>query len=59
MDYEGPSGNTYSLETLSRECKIGLITYAIPCNGYSFPHFSSIFDIFIDFHEYANEIFFK
>ena len=58
MDYEGPSDNTYSLETLSRKCKIGHITYAIPRNDIVFPHFSSLFDIFTNFHEYANEIFF-
>ena len=41
--HESPFDNTYSLETLSQECKIGLITYAVPCNGYVFPRFSSFF----------------
>ena len=53
--HEGPFDSTYSLETLSQGCKIGLITYAVPCNGYIFPRFSSFFDIFIYFHEYANK----
>ena len=43
---------TNSLENLSQGCKIGLITYAIPCNGYSFslvfPHFLSFLLIFMN-----------
>ena len=52
LDNKGPSDNTYSLETLSRECKIGLTAYAKPCNEYSFslifPHFLTFLLIFIN-----------
>ena len=54
----GPSDHTGSHGNWLNGCKIDLITYPNPCNGYSFPCFSSFFDIFINIHEYANEIIF-
>ena len=55
----GPAVQTGSHGNWLNGCKIDLITYPNPCNGYSFslvfPHF---FDIFIDIHDYANEIIF-
>ena len=55
----GHSDQTGSHGNWLNGCKIDLITYPNPCNGYSFsPCFSSFFDIFINIHEYANEIIF-
>ena len=55
----GPSDHTGSHGNWLNGCKIDFITYPNPCNGYSFSLvFSSFFDIFINIHEYANEIIF-
>ena len=55
----GPSDHTGSHGNWLNGCKIDLITYPNPCNGYSFPLvFPHFFDIFINIHEYANEIIF-
>ena len=55
----GPFDDTGSHGNWLNGCKIDLITYPNPCNGYSFfPYFSSFFDIFINIHEYANEMIF-
>ena len=55
----GPYNHTDSDENWFQGCKIVLITHTKPCNGYSFfPSFSLIFDIFINIHEFANEIIF-
>ena len=44
-------------ENLFQGCKTDLITHLKLCNVYSFfPHFSSIYDISINIHEYVNEI---
>ena len=48
-----------SHENLFQGCKTDPITNLKLCNVYSFfPHFSSIFDISINIHEYVNEIVF-
>ena len=55
----GPSGHTGSHGNWLNGCKIDLITYPNPCNGYSFSLvFPNFCDIFINIHEYANEIIF-
>ena len=55
----GPSDHTGSHGNWLNGCKIDLITYPNPCNGYDFslvfPHFLTFF---INIHEYANEIIF-
>ena len=51
--------HTGSHENLFQGCKTDLITHLKLSNVYSFlPHFSSIFDISINIHEYGNEIVF-
>ena len=54
-----PSDHTGSHGNGLNGCKINLIAYPNPCNGYTFslvfPHF---FDIFINIYEYANEVIF-
>ena len=50
-----PTDHTGSHENWFQGCKIDLIIHPKPCNGYSV---SSTFDIFINIHEYANEIIF-
>ena len=51
--------HTGSHENLFQGCKTDLITHLKLCNVYSFfPHFSCIFDISINIHEYVNEIVF-